>query len=568
MSEWSVVQDSPTNTSSEWSVVKEPIPDSRVENSVQDSQTENAPEQFGTLETVANSPLVQKINSLGSGIQQGLARGFNTVAEALPKGAIPAIGGDLSTSVPEQIKTQVEDNPDTNQIGQAIGGVGAAAALTSATGGALAPALGTGLLNAVAANTIAGSVLAGVGNRIKGGIIGAAASGISPVISGLTNYIGKAATLGTNVKRAVNNITSQIDGPPDKIVVGSQSNMWNAAQATENQLFNKFRDVPGAVETNPVVIKAAEFLNTHSDELTPQQQKVIMGLIQNTVSSKSIADLHDARKIFAYDFGKFVDGKPLTAEANTAFRSLNDTVSSVMRNNADNLGVGKEFKSANDFYQNTVLPLMNTGAKDTAEALSKGNVDPLTLGQMTDTLINKYVKNQRPETAKVFLDSLDDTGRRAVEVKMVDNALKTATTKQGDIDYLAFKKAIQDTRTSTANIFSPETKKILNGLEATIDEGTHLYGTKLDLSNLGAGNKIGGLAAIIGATGFGAGPGAAAIVGGTLLGTAKLLNTRIGQDLLIRAGTKGGKEVAKQLLNGLLIQGILSQTNSEESNGN
>jgi len=48
-----------------------------------------------------------------------------------------------------------------------------------------------------------------------------------------------------------------------------------------------------------------------------------------------------------------------------------------------------------------------------------------------------------------------------------------------------------------------------------------------------------------------------------LLGVSKLISTKIGQDLLIRAGSEGGKAVGKSIVDAMILQGTLSKMDDE-----
>lgn len=533
---------------------------------------EQQKEQDGMLDKMANNPITTGINSLGGGIGEAA---INTINQA------QGIGPLDHSKLNPVIQQASAEQPTTNAIGKGIGTVAPYVAGTMGATAVTGTVLKAGLLNDVAANGIVGMLGAGPGNRTLGGIIGAVSAPVSTAISSTAKFLTGALGINTVFKNTINKIGTMVTGVPEEVAAKSQANVWTMANATENKLFQSFRNADGGVEANPIVTQAASFLHNNADELLPAQQKSITNLITNTANAKSLADLHDARKIFAYDYSKFTEGRPLTGDANQEFRALNNTISSVMANNAEKLGVGEQFAVANRFYQDTTLPLINTGAKDTAEALAD-STDPLTSAKITDTLLSKYVNPAKPEVAKAFLATLDDTGRRAVEVKSVQNLVKSATNDVGGVDYLKFNQALKGYMDSTAPIFSQGTKDIMSGLSKSIEEATHLGSLELDFSRVGTTSKLYGLAGAAGAAGAlynadKSGPGQHANIGQDVaagLGTAAvlvmfhgMLSSPVGQSLLLKAGSEGGRSTAKSILSGMVIQSALRYGDTSNNNG-
>lgn len=508
------------------------------------------------IPVVGGQSPVKTINALGGGIQQGLA---NTVGTAVGS---PATAQVLSP--PDIVKQDMTDNPTTATAGNLIGSIAPAVGATIATGGALAPLLGEGIINAVVANSLVGSVLAGPEHRGMGAVIGGGTALLAPIVTSTANYLVKASSIGTKVKQVVGQISSQIKGMPDKVAAQSQANMWNTANAVENKLFTEFRNVPGKVDGGYIAAKAATFLNDHLDELSPTQRSAIQNYIMNSAKATNLAELHDARKAFAFDYNKF-DKLNVSQKVYSGFRSLINESDFVLKNNAEVLGVGQQFNLANRYYKDTVLPLINTGAKETAEALDAATMAkaPLDAAKITDGLINRYIKNSTPEQAKTFLNTLDDTGRKAVEVQMINNALKTATSKTGDVDYVALKTAINNINQSHGSIFSEPTKKILAGLNNTIDEATTIGGMTLDLAKIGPTSKVYAAGAGLGMLGYAAGGPAAIGAGLSLVGISKLLGTPTGQNLLIKAGSEGGKRIGKAIVEGIMMQETINRMDGE-----
>ena len=515
---------------------------------------EPAPAEPNMLQKAANSPIINKINALGGGIQTGLA---NTIGTAIGS---PQTSEALSP--PGFVQQSMEENPYTAMAGKGVGYVAPAAALTMATGGATAPLLGRGLINSMAANSIAGSILAGPENRMLGAGLGAATAGIAPVVSNTVNYLVKASTIKTQLHRAVSSISSKLTGTPDKIAAQSQANLWNAADAVENKLFETFRNVPGKVNGGLIASKASQFLNQFDDALTAPQRRVLEDLISNTSKSTNLGMLHDARKALAIDFNKFTK-QSVSQSVYKGFKDLASTLDDIMMKSADDLGVGHDYRIANKFHKDTIMPLMDTGAKETADALKDVTKYPMSASKRIDGLIDKYIKPNKPEVATEFLSTLDDVGRQSVEVQTVNNIVKKATMPTGDIDYLRLKEGIKLYQTSLGKSFSPETNKMMTGLSKLVDEATQIGGMTLDLARVGPTSKIYAGLAAAGAVTYASSGAMAAGMGLGLLGVSKLISTKIGQDLLIRAGSEGGKAVGKSIVDAMILQGTLSKMDDE-----
>lgn len=533
----------------------------------------NSPALRAGARAIANSPaasaIQDKVLAAGSGAQNAMANEVGNIPGGQNAGSALQAPG-----ITDQAR---QDNPYTAAAGSIVGAVAGASAMI---GGMTALGPG-GLLTDVAANAITGSLLGGEGNRVMGGGLGAATATIAPVVSNIASFVAKSATIANTTKEVIGKINSMIDGTPGEVAAKSQANMWKAASANEKTMFDAFRNVEGNVEAGPVVSKAANFLNDNSDTLTSTQQRSVQDLIQNTANAKNLADLHDARKIFSYDFSKFTEGKPLTGEASQQFQSLNNTISSVMKNNADELGVGTQFAEANKYYQTQVMPLMNTGAKDTFDALNNASKAPMDAAKITDNLINKYTNPNKPEIAKAFMNSLDPTGQDAVGAQMVNNALTKATSKGGQVDFVGFKNNIQMMQDKLPGSFSDNTTNMINGLKTTIDQATHLLGTEVNtakmgatgaiMSRLGAVGVVGGAgAAIGGATGGQEGAEQGGIMGvaaATMaLGLGKLISTPMGQKVLQSASSPGGSAIGKNIVNSIMLNAALMWNPNRKAN--
>jgi len=563
-------------------------------NSAQEYKPPEAPTTSGVLDKLANNPVIEGINAIGGGAQQGLSNVIGT-----------ASGSDTIKNLtpPEHVQEAMLQNPTLAQAGAGIG-MAMGSAPASGIGMAVsAPLVAQGLLTEGGAtalgNIIAGSTMAGPNNRILGGVIGAGTSLVGPLVSSSMNFITKAATLATRVKNVVSEIGSKIEGTPDTIAAKSQANMWTAADATDKQNFsflndaNKSSTVPQQAATQAQkVLQKYEDPKVLGDLSGPQRQIVeqiaswskqenkvipassildssgnaVQGETNQIINSNtkfSLSELQNARKgldqAISQAFNQSENGAIAKGVAMDLL-SIRNPIEQDLLQAATKAGVKDQYLQANNFYKSSVLPLINTGARDTADALKNAGTDPLAAAKITDGLINKYINPAKPDVAKTFLNTLDPIGRQAVEAQVVNNAMKKATNNIDKIDPLVFKTNIENLQKQLGSVFSPETNKMLQGVNKAIDQGTTFLGMKLDLAKIQTGYKIGAAASAMGGLAYTAGGGTAAAFGTLALGLNKLIQSKVGQDLLIRAGTKGGEEVGKQIVNSLLIQGALAIT--------
>lgn len=516
------------------------------------------------LETGKNvlQGITERVNAVGGGMQEGVGETFaRSVGAKVPEILTP----------PDFVNKQELDHPILATIGKTVGVVGTAAAVTLATKGAINPVTGSvsalgmtgGMITDIAANAIAGSILAGPGARLFGAAAGVVGSALGELVGAVTSKGSAIATGETKVKQAVSAVNSTIKGDAGEVAAKSEANNWAVHAETEKQLFSSFRNVTGQVQAAPITYKAAQFLDQHADELTPTQIKSVKTFINNVTSAKNMAELHDARKIFAYDYSKFTEGKPLTGEANDAFRTINKVTSDVMQNNAFNLGVGKEFKQANSFYQNTILPLINSGAKDTFETL-KNTTDPMAAAKLIDTRLDKFTNANKPAEANIWLNTLDDVGKQAAQAHALNNALKKATGSNGGVDLSVFKEEVGKYQTSMPTLFNQDSQKIISSVNKVIDSATMFAGMRADPTKIGATNKI------IGAVGAGAVPGfmmggpSGAVIGGAIsTALTKLINTGAGQQFLINASKPGNAHMLQAITNSAILEGLLNHPASK-----
>lgn len=517
------------------------------------------------LNEVANSPIVKTINAAGGGVQEALA---NTV------GSLPFSSKDNAEALspPGFVKQEMDQNPIAATAGKVAGYIAPAAAMTGGISAAISPVVKAGsFLNQVTANSIAGSMLAGEGNRMLGGAIGAAAGAVAPAVTSVANYINKAYTVKSQLYKTVSEINQGLDGTPDQVAAKSQSNVWNLASATENKMVESFKSNTVSTIPENAANQAAQILNKYNDpkqlgNLSNDQEGLLKQIIQwsKDKTEFSVEELHKTRKsldqLISQAFNKADNGE-ISRDIATSLNSLRKPLEQDLQQAATKANVLDKYLEFNKYYKDTVLPLMNTGAKDTAEALTD-NTDPLTAAKITDGLIDKYIKPGKPDIAKTFLATLDDTGKQAVEAQVVNNFLKKATTSADELDPVIFNKNLSEFRKTMNGVFSPNTSKMLDGLQQVVKEGT-----LVNMSKIGTSNKI------FAGLGIGAGlmhtMGAPVTIGAGLVltGLHKLMTSKVGQDILIRAGSPGGKEIGKQIVNAILLKSALEITpkDSEES---
>lgn len=505
------------------------------------------------LEDVANAPITKFINAAGAGVGTGISNVINQATNS-------------NTFSPNALAEEsMSQMPKTAEAGKFVGSVAPAVVAIGLTGGALAPVLGTGVINAVVANGLVGSVLAGgdIKNRLYGGVIGAGAGAAASAIGGVFNYLRSASSVGTKVKQVVQEASKNIKGSPANVVAQSQANMWNMANSVENKMFDAFRNTPGKVDGGYVAGQAARFLSEYGDDLAPAQRRVIEDLISDSAKATNLGSLHDVRKALAFNFNKF-QKDTVPSSIYTAFKNLASSLDDTLNNNANALGAGEQFKAANRFYKDTILPLIDSGAKDTANLLAGAEKAPMSASKVTDALLSTYLNPNKPKAAQAFLNTLDDVGKKAVEVESINQALKKATLNTGSVDYLVLRKALNEYQTKIPNLYSPEIKTMLKGLTNYIDEATNIAGMELDLARVSAGTKITTTLVGAGALAHQAGlaPAAGAVLG--LAAISKLINTPTGQSLLIKMGSDAGKAIGKAVVQGIMLQGTLNTLGEEQ----
>lgn len=544
--------------------------------------------QQSTISSIVNSQPVQSVEAATGGaidmgsklLNQSFGAGTDAYKDPItqihdiqngkpfsdPNGTPPDI---LSSGM----RQTMANNPMSTLTGEVVGAIGTTAAVTAITKGAINPITGGmsfaglngGTITTIAANGLANSILAGPDNRLFGGAVGTLAGSAGEMIGTAISKGQAMATVNTQTKQAVGKINEVITGDPGTIAVKSRANMWETVKAQDDQLFDGFKNVqstlpdsPRQIQVGPLVNRASLFLDQHGDELSPAQTNSVRTLIKDTVNSESLDDLHAARKTFAYDYSKFTEGKPLSGDAFQGYKGVTDSINSVMENNANMLGVGDQYRAANIHYQTSTLPMINSGAKDTADALKNSGTDPMSAAKLADTELGKYVNANKPAQAQAYLSTLDPTGRQAFEMHSVNTALKGAMTPNG-VDGVKFIENIRQIQNAIPGIHSERTMGIINGLDKTVKEATTIAGISIDTAKIPGYVKVGAVGSL-GATAGGLAGGAPGAVAGTAiaLSLAKMVNSKAGQSTLIWLG-QHGREAGQAFINATLMSGEMAR---------
>ncbi len=511
------------------------------------------------IKHAANDPLINKILAAGGGIQKGIVN----IAKAIPDAGIfdPVLNTlDPEKNAPDFVKQEMINNPGTSFAGEIAGSVLPAAGVIGAVGkglsslGTIAPEaaglLNNGFVNSALANSIAGALIAGTDNRTTGAVLGGAIGAVGSAVGAIGKKIINSKTVGTKLKNIVNDINQRIQGNPDTQVAQSLSNLWETTAATENQLFNSFKNVKGHVDAAPVVYRAGQILTQNSDTLTPQQQSVLQDIMTNASKAKDLADLHDARKIVRGDWGLF-NTRETPSVVKESVRDLFKTFDSAIENNAVALGAGAEFRAANEFYKTKVMPLMDIGLKDINAVLKAETTNPATRAKIVDGLISRNINVNKPESAKLFIENLDDSSKDYLTKSIVNKIIGTSDTNAGFAQKI---KTINDYQVKLKESLPQVTQDTLEGMKKLLIQGKEIKealakskSNAFDVRNIGRG-----IASPL----------------SDWAGLTKFINSPTGQRILIEMGREGSMKGASDIMNAMLLQGTLGIIDKEvENNG-
>lgn len=506
----------------------------------------------------------------------------------------------------------MDESPNAAMAGNIAGAVGGAGALIAGTRGAAAPVVGDGLIADATAMGISNSILGGgsLGAHATNAVIGAAMAPVAQTILKAGTFVVQAAGLSRRFEEAMTSINNMIKGTPAKVASTGQANTWNVAATTEKAMAGELNDNGASTVASNVSSQAQKVLADYNSplkigSLSNEQEGVLKKLIalgkpqDTSVPASSILDesgnpmtpagvsttpptqysfneLYGVRKeldqIISQAYNK-VDSGEINRDIANSFGSLRAPMIQDLSNAAEKAGLLDKYQAFNGFYQEKILPLLNTGAKDTFDTLNS-TTDPLASAKLTDTLLDKYANPAKPEQGKVFLGTLDPAGQTAFAARMVERAAEKATGRDGTMDYLIYKNEVQKVQSAFGESFPPEFNTILNGLNKTIDEASTFAGMQINTAKIGTGYKITGAlgltAAVAGAGAYEGNKSGQTVLGaiasaGLLLGAAALISSPAGRALLYHAGSDPSRSVVKSLVQGLAIQGALKATSAEST---
>lgn len=429
---------------------------------------------------------VEPINALGGGIATGLVNAGRAVGglatDPLPESIqkpLRAAGGavaDALTPAPDSIPGQaMQARPKTAMAGEFIGQVAPYAI----------PGIGASAGANLGLAGVAGAAQADDGflNRLGGATLGVATAGA-------VNLAGKAIQSGISALRSpnlvkeatkyvadkVDDLSASLKGSPREIGAQSVANVYNATRQVDDELFNTFRAAQANVAPEIRTVQRAmeDMLDSLEPNMSGAQRQALKSAIEQSKGATSIADLHDLRKLLAKNGKSFLpqDGEVFAS----AFRAVKATVDDQMKAAAEKAGVLKEYLGANAHYQEKLLPLINAGSDDVANALSAQGqkVDPVGAAKVLDSWIDKNIKPGNPNTTKAFLNTLDPVGREAVEVRLMEKVAEKvgASTNPG----VMFKKELAKYAGTADAILSPQNKKMMDGIVRVLDEAAPITG--------------------------------------------------------------------------------------------
>lgn len=231
-----------------------------------------------------------------------------------------------------------ERNPITTAVGKGSG-------YTGALFGAGRALPSTGLGGVVSQGAL-GAGMAGEGNRIIGGLGGAAVPAITSAVTPIGKFLSGNASLGKDIE----GIHKTINQAP---VSSEFKNM--GIKAATNKAYSQFSNTPGKVNTSSTISAVDDFLQNNQAALSKTQTKLIQDLKTDLASAKTLEELHNARKAFTKDYGIFIKGSDkLVGKSRGAAEELKTSVESTLRENAKNLGVLDKYDEANALYKQSL----------------------------------------------------------------------------------------------------------------------------------------------------------------------------------------------------------------------
>jgi hypothetical protein len=211
--------------------------------------------------------------------------------------------------------------------------------------------------------------------------------------------------------------------------------------------------------------------------------------------------------------------------------------------------LGKAYTDAQNYYRENVVPFK---AITQLRNLASGKLD-------TDTLLNTFVKNDRPQLAQKLMDNLPPEGQQALKYSILNRAMQKATLS-GERSGAGFSPArfaqqIENLGMTKNAIFTPDELQMVNGYSklARVAQRAGYFAENPPTGNrwvdmtMGAGEAA--LALHNPALAVGA-------IAGTN-GLTKLMTSPMGQKILLRAAKSGSDMELRSLLN-QAAKGVIS----------
>jgi hypothetical protein len=317
-------------------------------------------------ENASNLPskLGAAVIGAGRGVVDAALDTANFIGDVLSKvGPTKKLGeGIKAVSGPIQYRTSIEQQyPDAAAVGRGAGYLGGMIAGPRKIVDAGLAGLGkipqvAGSLSKlapttiemgkdVAAGALGGAVMAGEGNRALGATVGAA---LPIAVQKAMAHVGKFAASTADIDRQANMIIKRANTDPNFV----SKDIFSAT----DEAFDSFRNVSGSVVTQRPQAKISEFVKTYSKKLSPRQVGVLDDLQTSLKDATSIADLHNARKMFTQDFKKvfLIGDDSLTGNARAAITSLKEATENNLKMNAAKLGVLDKYQTANELFKQSL----------------------------------------------------------------------------------------------------------------------------------------------------------------------------------------------------------------------
>ena len=324
------------------------------------------------------------------------------------------------------------------------------------------------MLNSIGAgvgNTAATFGLTGAAGALKNGAANVAAQvGLGSALAGpgnrieggiLGGFVPAVSKIAGSVGKFLSSNASQADEVLGGINKVNTSPSGQDIYKATDEAFKSFRAVPGKVSTVRPAAAIKNYVKQYSQVLNPKQTQILQEFYDGVSKASNLDDLHAARKAFTTELGKsFLKGNDaLGGKSREGIMALKNTVENSLKANASKFGALPKYEEANKLFKQT----------------------------MEADILN--------DALRVSKDTLDGN------------------------KWLNFSNKILKLKEQDAKLFSPDTKKMLTGIQKTLIEANTILGMKATI------------------------PG---------IGIIKTMTQTPGmRDVLIKAGSQGGRAIAK-----------------------